>query len=193
MVGCRIKLACALIEGTAELAWVLVGVVAWWTAIWITMTETSVGMGARSHRLAPLGCWGLLHRLVGVINTARRIIKTLTISESSIVLLLGVLRRITTQRTSLLLLSCSVKFINHNLHLICSFLAILLNLFDKNFNPFLDYLVKLLTLCNFFYRLIETLERQYNIVKVSIDCRILLLVLNNFVESSAILQDYVFL
>lgn len=131
--------------------------------------------------------------MVGVINTARRIIKTLTISECSIVLLLGVLWRITTQRTSLLLLSCSVKFIHHNLHLICSFLAILLNLFDKNFNHFLHLLGKLLTLCNFFFHLIETLERQCNIVKISIDCRILLLVLNNFVECSAILQDYVLL
>ena len=136
--------------------------------------------------------WGLLHRLVWVINTTRRIIKTLTNAEWRIIKL-GVRHRLATQRISFLLWSCGVKFINYNLHFMFSFLAILLNLFDKNFNPFLDYLVKLLTLCNFFYHLIETLERQCNLVKVSFDCRILLLVLNNFVECLAILQDYVLL
>lgn len=54
VVGSRIILACALIEGIAELAWLLAWVVALWTAFWNTLTETSVGMGARIHRLAPL-------------------------------------------------------------------------------------------------------------------------------------------
>jgi len=99
--------------------------------------------------------------------------------------------KLTTHRTSLLLLSIGVIFIHQRLRLSLSFLAILLNIFFKNLNFSLELLQRQLTPFKLSSQLIENLERLPNFVKVSIDNRILLLLLKDFVQCLAIIQDYI--